>query len=266
MFHSSMRRIMLLAVVLLIPAATATAAQRALVSSMKKVRAVTESRGYFIVPAHESAGRVIPGDEAPTQAFEIVRPSSSRVTLGRLFTSCSCIQLESPKATFEKGERIVLTLRNVRPTPPGGQTYAVYVQLTSPVRATLRYDTFVQSDRFVASKPAAVAEVPAPHNAGHSEPEAGTAAARETVSSEPADIPEATGDAPEIAADALEEPIAKTNDIDEEQPGAASADTEAETTESAVPEPPTPESIASPETASPDIWAEIKMPDDDPNM
>ncbi|MDR1744415.1 MAG: VOC family protein, partial [Planctomycetota bacterium] len=62
-----------------------------------------------------------------------------------LFTSCSCIQLESQKRSFAVGERAILTLRNIRPTPTAGQMYAVFVQVTSPVRTTLRFDTFVQS-------------------------------------------------------------------------------------------------------------------------
>lgn len=142
----------LLFLLTMVSISTAPAAQRAVVSTMKNVSAVTESRGYFLAPAFEKAGQVIQGDEAATQAFEVIRPSDSRVTIGRLFTSCSCVQLESTKTSFERGERALLTLRNVKPTPPNGQNYAIYVQLTSPVRTTLRYDTFVQSDRFVVQQ------------------------------------------------------------------------------------------------------------------
>lgn len=157
MFQFASRRLALLTLLMALTTSVSIAAQRPIVSSMKNVRAVMESRGYFITPAYESAGQIIPGDEAPAQAFQIVCPTESRVTIGRLFTSCSCVQLEAAKTTFERGEPVVLTLRNVRPTPPNGQTYAIYVQLTSPVRTTLRYDTFVQSDRFIVSEPVVVA-------------------------------------------------------------------------------------------------------------
>ena len=150
MFQSVPRRLALLAFFTFIPTSIVFAAQPGMVSTMRNVKAVTESRGYCITPIREAAGQAIPGDEAPAQRFEIIRPSGSRVTIGRLFTSCTCVQLEASQATFEQDERIVLTLRNVLPTPPEGQTYALYVQLTGPIRTTLRYDTFVRSDRFVS--------------------------------------------------------------------------------------------------------------------
>lgn len=159
MVRLSAQRIAFFVLILSMPATGVFAAQQPLVSTMRNVKAVSESRGYFINPASDSAGQIIPGDEAPTQAFEVIRPSNSRVTIGRLFTSCSCIQLEAAKRTYEPGERIVLTLRNIRPTPSTGQTYALYVQLTSPVRTTLRYDTFVQSSRFIVVEPTVVTAV-----------------------------------------------------------------------------------------------------------
>lgn len=156
-----------LALCLAMTVATVTAASAAegLVSSMRMVSAVTEMNGYAIRPAFDLAGNIIQGDEAPTQAFEIVRPGNGPVTLGRLYTSCSCIQLEATQKHFADGERAVLTLRNVKPTPHDGQVYQIYVQTTSPTRVTLRYNVFVQSDRWVkshqlsAQAPAAAADI-----------------------------------------------------------------------------------------------------------
>ncbi|MDR1535482.1 MAG: hypothetical protein LBU64_10360 [Planctomycetota bacterium] len=132
-------------------------AEEPLVSTMRNVNAVMEARGFHIVPAPDLSGDFPLGDEAPVLAVEIIRPRGERVTLGRLFTSCSCVQLESDKRVFEEGERAILRFRNVKPTPPEGQVYAMYVQLTGPIRTTLRYDTFLQSSRF-AAPPAAIAE------------------------------------------------------------------------------------------------------------
>jgi hypothetical protein len=121
----------------------------ALVSTMRNVNAVMESRGFRIIPAPDLSGDQPFGDEAPVFAVEIVRPKGEKITISRLFTSCSCVRLEADKQTFDEGERAVLRLRNVLPTPPAGQIYAMYVQVTGPIRTTLRYDTFVQSTRFI---------------------------------------------------------------------------------------------------------------------
>lgn len=246
--HCPLRRVAPLFLAVLISFSIAAAGQRPIVSTMKNVRAVSEARGYFIAPAHDLAGRTIPGDEAPTQAFEVVGPSASRVTLGRLFTSCSCIRLEAPKTTFERGERVVLTLRNVRPTPPGGQTYAVYVQLTGPVRTTLRYDTFVQSDRFIVAKPVEAAEAGVDEP---SEPEE-----TETI------VDDAEASTPAIAAD--DEPEAPGGTIsgeDAEEP--ADAQDEPESGPESEPEPVSLPEAVSPEAANPSA-TDVNVPDEAP--
>lgn len=144
------RRTMILFVFLALCAIAAYAIYQYRVSSMQKFRAdsVLESGGYAIVPLPEASGRIIPGDKAPTQVFELIRPAGTAVSIGRMITSCPCIELESPKTTFAAGERVILTLRNVKET--SGQMYSLYVQLTAPVRTTLRHDTYVQSDHFLA--------------------------------------------------------------------------------------------------------------------
>lgn len=131
------------------------AAAGQVVSTPKNVKAVMEARGFYLAPTQASFDASSPAgiDLAPIQSFEIVRPNGERVTIGRLFTSCTCVQLESSKRTFERGERAVLNLHNVLATPPGGQNYALYVQITNPIRTTLRIDTFVQSSQFIPSEP-----------------------------------------------------------------------------------------------------------------
>ena len=153
-----------------LPAIPASA-EEAVVSTMRNVNAVMEARGFRLTPAPDMSGDVPFGDEAPILAVEIIRPKGERVTIGRLFTSCSCVQLESHKRTFESGERAILRFRNIKPTPPEGQTYAMYVQLTSPLRTTLRYDTFVQSSRFVAPPPVAAPPIFTAADAGETAPE-----------------------------------------------------------------------------------------------
>lgn len=134
---------------------TLFAAQK-VVSTMKKVPAVDEAGGYFITPALDLPSMLYPGDESASQSFEILGPSASGISIGRIFTSCSCIQVEASKRSFASGERATFTMRNVKPTTPGGQMYSIFIQVTSPVRATLKYDTFVQSDRFLGQSPVVV--------------------------------------------------------------------------------------------------------------
>ena len=134
-----------LPVVILVFAVAGAAAAGEIYSTMRNVNAVVEAGGYRLIPISDIQPTALPSDLSPAQAFEIVRPMDRPVTIGRLFTSCSCIQLEAAKRTFVPGERAILILRNTRPTPASGQVYAVFVQVTSPVRATLRVDTFVQS-------------------------------------------------------------------------------------------------------------------------
>lgn len=126
-------------------------AMAAVVSTMgNNAEALFADRGFQMIPVYEMP---IAGDEAPARVYEIIRPRGERIIIGRLNTSCSCVRLEAGKSVFERGERAFVTLRNVRPTPSNGQTYAFYVQLTSPIRTTLRTDLFLQSDRFRQTYP-----------------------------------------------------------------------------------------------------------------
>ena len=125
------------------------AAESALKSTMRNVNAVAQTKGYYITPAPDKSGAQPDGVLAPIQAFELIRPGMGPITISRLYTSCTCVNLISPQRSFAKGERAILELHNVRATPINGQIYAIYIQVSGAVRATLRYDTFVQSSQFV---------------------------------------------------------------------------------------------------------------------
>ena len=147
-------RFMLVLPMLLVAAAGADAGQ-VRSSTTRGLSAVTSANGFSLRPV--GTGGQYYGDLAPTQLFEIVRPSNQRISIGRLFTSCTCVVLEADKTTFEPGEPAIVRLRNIHATPPQGQMYAVYVQLNSPIRTVLRHDTFVRSSQFI---PAAAGEAP----------------------------------------------------------------------------------------------------------
>ncbi|MCD8139563.1 MAG: hypothetical protein LUE17_07275 [Planctomycetaceae bacterium] len=144
--HNRTHRALLLLSMLVAVATVAPAAQ-VQSTTTRGLNAVMQANGFHIQPA--GLGPMSAGDLAAPQMFEIVRPGNQAVTIGRIFTSCVCVSLEADKRSFAPGEPVILRLRNVRPTPPQCQTYAIFVQITSPIRTTLRFDTFVQSAQFV---------------------------------------------------------------------------------------------------------------------
>lgn len=138
--------------------ATGAFSGEAVVSTMRNVSAYFQYGGFSIAPVDTMPAA---GDYGPAQRFQIVRPSSGGFSIGRLYTSCTCIQVSTGKRSFGHGEAAVLTVRNVLPT--SGNTYPFYVQITSPIRATLRYDTYVVSDRYAVSAPTVVESEPWTH-------------------------------------------------------------------------------------------------------
>lgn len=141
----------LAAVTFLLALVASIAGAGEIISIMRNVNAVPEHQGFRINPAYDSAAPMGAGDLAPVQAFEILRPQDRPVTIGRLYTSCTCIRLEAPKRSFGPNERAILQLRNISPTPLNGQVYAIYVQIISPINTTLRFDTFVQSNSAIVT-------------------------------------------------------------------------------------------------------------------
>lgn len=127
----------------LVAASTAAAVE---VSVKNNVGGHFEYAGFTIVPIADLVP-VRADDLSAARAFEIIRPYQQAITVGRLYTSCTCIQAEIEKKDFGYGERAIITLRNVQPTQ--GQNYPFYVQINSPLRVVLRHDTFVISDQFL---------------------------------------------------------------------------------------------------------------------
>lgn len=145
------------AVLVTVLSATGAFSGEAVVSTMRNVSAYFQYGGFSIAPVDTTPAA---GDYGPAQRFQIVRPSSGGFSIGRLYTSCTCIQVSTDKRSFGHGETAMLTVRNVLPT--SGNTYPFYVQITGPIRATLRYDTYVVSDRYAVSAPVVVSHGDAP--------------------------------------------------------------------------------------------------------
>lgn len=137
--------LLVLAAVLL--AAPAAFSAQMVSTTTRGLNAVMQAGGFMIQSVGTAPASY--NDLAPQQLLEIVRPNNQPFTIGRMFTSCTCVRLEADSRSYGPGERAVLRLRNVVATPPSGQNYAVYVQITSPINTTLRFDTFMQSSQFV---------------------------------------------------------------------------------------------------------------------
>ena len=63
------------------------------VSTQNNIGGYFEYAGFTIVPA----GDAVParsGDLSAARAFEILRPGQQAFTVGRLYTSCNCFQIE----------------------------------------------------------------------------------------------------------------------------------------------------------------------------
>lgn len=151
MFRSRLTAVPLTALLFLAAVGAAHAASAA--SPVAGAGSAAGDRGFFIVPVYDVRAIRTAADSGQPQIFEIIRPNGAPITLGRLNTSCSCVQLEAEKREYAQGERAFLILRNVRATPPDGRMYAFYVQIAAPIATTLRADTFVRSDRFQHAPP-----------------------------------------------------------------------------------------------------------------
>lgn len=144
-----------------------TAAAALEVSTQSNVGGHFEYGGYTVVPVTDIIPISYPEDPGPAQLFEVIRPDNKAFTLGRLFTSCTCIRMEMPKKSYAAGERCIITVRNVLPS--NGQIYPFYVQVIYPMNVTLRYDIYVLSNQFAS--PAAETDAYVTQDAGSVFPE-----------------------------------------------------------------------------------------------
>lgn len=106
-----------------------------------------EVDGFAVVQVNDLRPAPWSGDLSPPLLFEIVRPDAGAVSVGRILSSCTCLAIRTPRRDFARGERAFIELRNIKPTPAEGATYAFFVQLTAPREVTLRFDVFVKSEQ-----------------------------------------------------------------------------------------------------------------------
>ena len=116
------------------------------VSSMGLAFGSFEEKGFAIIPVPDISPAPEPTDLAKPMLFEIIRPSLAAFSIGRILSSCGCLSIRAPQRDFLPGQRAFIELRNTKPTPKEGATYAFFVHLTTPEELTLRFDVFVKSE------------------------------------------------------------------------------------------------------------------------
>lgn len=109
--------------------------------------AIAAVDGIRLVKAEDVSGNVYTEDCGPSQVLEIIRPNQGPIHIGRLTTSCACLQATMAKREYGQGERAFIEVRNVKPTVPDGATYLVFAQLAAPYKETLQFELFAKSDR-----------------------------------------------------------------------------------------------------------------------
>lgn len=176
--------------------AGSAAAQDGLVSTMELMEGIAAIDGIRIVKPADRSGTVYTEDYSASQVLEIIRPNMVPVTIGRLSTSCTCITASMEKKTFAQGERAFIEVRNVKPSKPGGATYAVWAQMTSPYRAALQFEMRVLSDRTPGDPVPETAPAPAAVTA----PEE-----KQAAPATPAEVIPATDSTPEIIVPVADE-------------------------------------------------------------
>lgn len=100
--------------------------------------------GFSLVPAEPPELPRGPDDLAPPLRFEIVRPAARAIRIGRILSSCGCLRVTAQQREYRGGERAFVEVRNIKPTPPEGGTFAIFLQLVEP-EVTLELDVFVRS-------------------------------------------------------------------------------------------------------------------------
>lgn len=123
--------------------------------------AIAAIDGIRVVAARGVPGKSYTEDYGPSQVLEIIRTDQAAISVGRLMTSCACLRATMEKRDFAQGERALIEVRNVKPTMANGATYAIFVRLNNPYKATLQYELFAKSDRQPTGQPVAAAPIAA---------------------------------------------------------------------------------------------------------
>ena len=115
---------------------------------MELMASDTDTGGLALVPALDISPAHYSGDWSVPQVLELVRlrPGMEELTVRRLATSCACIRASLEKKTFVQGERILVEVRNVKKSPSGGASFAVFLEVEKPERKIVEGRIFVKSE------------------------------------------------------------------------------------------------------------------------
>lgn len=107
------------------------------------VDGAVNAAGYQLVPALDIQPGMRPGDAAPSQWFEVVRPDGGPVRLGRIYSTCVCVSPRISTRYINAGERALIECRIVDRPAVNNVTYGLYVQVLEPFSTTLDSDITV---------------------------------------------------------------------------------------------------------------------------
>lgn len=135
-----------LAMMLVFSFGSLRAGDTGLTSTHDLVAAFPEIDGFSVVPAPDISGKKYEGDLALSQFYEILRPEMKAMVIKRLHSSCSCMKITMERKAFAAGERALLEVRTVMPTPKGGATYVGFVQVGDPLDDALQFYVTLKSE------------------------------------------------------------------------------------------------------------------------
>ncbi len=99
-----------------------------------------DPKAIRLVPALDVPPGIHPGDAAPSQWFEVVRPGDAALQIGRLSATCTCVGVRIPKRNYAAGERVLIEARTVTKPPRNNLTYGIYVNIVQPVQTVVDAD------------------------------------------------------------------------------------------------------------------------------
>ncbi len=102
-----------------------------------------DPKAIRLVPATDIPPGFHPGDAAPSQWFEVVRPGNAAIRIGRISATCTCVGVRIPKRTYDAGERVLLEARTVTKPPRNDLTYGIYVNIVEPVQTVVDADVTI---------------------------------------------------------------------------------------------------------------------------
>lgn len=97
-----------------------------------------------LVPAPDVPPGNRPGDAAPSQWFEIIRPDNGPLRIGRVSATCVCVGVRVPQRQIAAGERALIEARVLTRPPANNLTYGIIVNVVEPTQTVVDADITIR--------------------------------------------------------------------------------------------------------------------------